>query len=170
MAKKTLALAFFLLSACVLSAAKCVPGLEIMSGVSYCSIERSQSISIASLTGVELLLEREGKMSFSVSLGMEGVHSLLNLSRFSSAGDYKGLYVKAGISDLFLSFNAGVLLIVPEAYSGSVIPAFVSDAVLKKDAHLGENFVLRAGAGVSVVLGRSFRSYRVIFGVMGLWR
>jgi len=170
MAKKTLALALFLLSACVLSAAKCVPGLRIVSGFSYCVIERVKSVSVESISNANLQIERDGKLSVTFSLGMKSSHSLLNLSRFSSAGDYEGLFIKAGISGSLLSIDAGVMLITSQPYGGSVIPAFVSDLVLSRDAGLGENFVLRVEAGASVALGRSFKSYSLIFGVVGLWR
>jgi hypothetical protein len=170
MAKKTLALAFFLLSACVLLAAKCVSGLQFVSGISYCAVERAESVSSESSLSVNLQVKRQEKVSITVSLGIERVHSLLNLSRFSSAGDYQGLFIKAGVAGSFLSFDSGIQLVIPEPYGGRVIPVFVSDAVLFRDAVLGENFVLRMGAGVSVALGRSFRSYALHFGVMGLWR
>ena len=170
MAKKTLALALFLLSAGVLSAAKCVPGMGIMSGVSYCTVERSESVSIESSLSADLQIRSVGKVSFTVSIGVEKSHSLFNLSRFSSAGDFEGVFIKAGISGSFMSFGSGVLLVIPEPYGGSVIPAFVSDAVFCKEADLGESFVLRMGAGVRMALGRSFKSYSLFFGVTGLWR
>jgi len=171
MAKKTLALALLLLSACSLSAAKLVSGVEILPSVSLNKFESTVSYSTNTEVGISLCLETGQRAVFGASAGAEKAVSILNPDRFSSAGDYGGLYLKVFWSLCsFLTVDAGVRLLVPQAYGSMIIPAFNSGVSFRRTAPLGESLVLCTGAGVSVSLGRSFASYRFGFSVMGLWR
>lgn len=170
MAKKTLALALLLLSACVLSAAKPGFGLEILSSASWSRIENVASFSLNSGCGLSLHLNTGSKTEITVSAGAEKAHSILNLNRFASAGDYGAVYLKLGALGGFFGINAGVQLFVPQAFGSGIIPAFAADISLFREAGLGDGLVLRLGAGASVALGKSFSSYGLGLCVMGLWR
>lgn len=171
MAKKTLALALFVLVACSLGAAKLVSGVETVPSFSFGSMGDSFSFSLNNETGIRLCFEKEGRAVFGVSIGAVKAHSILNLDTFSSAGDYCGLSLKLFKSMVSnLEIEAGFQLLIPQSHAGSLIPTFTAGVSFRREAALGENFVLSMGPVASVALGRSFASYRLGFCVMGLWR
>jgi len=170
MAKKTLALALMLLSACVLFAAKPDSGVEILSSAVCNRMEDITSFSLNSGCGLLLRLETGSPVAFTVSAGAVKAWSLFNLNRFSSSGDYGAVYLKSGVLGRFFRINAGVQLFVPQAFGGGIVPAFAADFFLYREACPGDGFVLCLGAGASVAFGRSFSSYGLGLCVMGLWR
>ena len=170
MAKKTLALALLLLTACVLYAAKPDFGVEILSSASCNRIENVTSFSLNCGCDLHICLETKSSVLITVSAGAVKGQSLLNLTRFSSAGDYGAVFLKAGVLGRLLRINAGIQLFVPQAFGSGIIPAFAADISLFREARLGDSLVLSLGAGASVALGRSFSSFGLGFSVMGLWR
>ena len=171
MAKKTLALALFLLIACSLWAANLVSGVEIVPSFSLGSMGNTISISLNSETGVRLCFEKEGRVVFGVSIGAVKAHSILNLDTFSSAGDYNGpFFLVFGSVASFLEIEAGFQLLIPQSYANSLIPVLTAAISARREALLGEDFVLSMGPKISAAIGRSFASYRLGFCIMGLWR
>jgi len=170
MAKKTLALALLLLSACVLSAAKPDFGLEILSSASLNRIENIESFSLNGGCGLSMYLKTDNAVEIALSAGAVKAQSFLNLNRFSSSGDYTSVYLKIGVRGGFFGINAGAQILFPQAFGSIIIPAFTADFSLFREAVTGETLALCLGAVVSVALGRSFSSCGLGLCVMGLWR
>ncbi len=171
MAKKTLALALFVLVACSLGAANLVSGVETVPSFCVGWMGETVSFSLNQETGIRLCLEKEGRAVFGVSIGAVKAHSILNLDTFSSAGDYNGpFFLVFGSVTSYLEIKAGLQLLIPQSHASSLIPVFTAGVSLRREAPLGESFVLGMGSVFSVALGRSFLSYRLGFCVMGLWR
>lgn len=171
MAKKTLALALFVLVACSLGAANLVSGVETVPSFCVGRMGKTASFSLNQETGILLCLEKEGRAVFGVSIGAVKAHSILNLDTFSSAGDYCGPFLKIVIClKSSIVVDAGFQLLIPQSHTSSLIPVLTTGISFRREAPLGENFVLCMGPVASVALGRSFASYRLGFCVMGLWR